>query len=260
MKTSIYYFTGTGNSLAVSKDLAKELDNGIDIIEILPISNFNNQELIIVDADIVGIVFPVYCHDLPRIVEVFSAKLEIKSSYIFGIATYNKEPGNALYNLNRLLKKRGMSLSSGFHISMPGNNVLVIDFTTTDEENEKRFTEELKKIKTISEIVKSKKCVGIEGNYDPDEKYEIKSYLIDIYNVANQFWITEECNFCGICVKICPNKNIKMADDEIIWDKNCEYCLACLHWCPQKAIQNGDNSQKCRRYHHPNILLKEIIT
>ncbi len=259
MKTSIFYFSGTGNSLAVAKDLADELNNGTDTIEILPIAKFYDHESIKIDADNVGIIFPVYCHDVPLIIEEFSKKLDMDDTYIFGIATYNKEPGNALFNLNKLLEKKGTGLSSGFHISMPGNSVLVLDLTTSDEENEKRFIETTKKISSIAVAVKKRKHLGIEGSYNSDEKYESKSYLKDIYKVADQFWITEECNNCGICVTVCPRNNVEMATDKIIWHENCEHCLACLHWCPQIAVQNGDNSQKCRRYQHPEISLEEII-
>ena len=259
MKTTIYYFSGTGNSLAVAKDIARELNSRSNITEILPIAKLSSQKSIKVEADTIGIVFPVYCHDISPIVDEFTKKLKLSDTYIFGIATYNIEPGNALFNLNAILEKKGNRLASGFQISMPGNSVLVIDHTTSDEENEKRLIEEKKKVKTIIEAVKSQKSLGIEGSYDPNEKYEIKAYLKNIYRVADKFWVTEKCNQCGICEEVCPRKNIERVNEKIIWHKNCEHCLACLHWCPQGAIQNGDNSQNCRRYHHPDISVEEIM-
>lgn len=259
MKTAIYYFTGTGNSLAVSKDLAAELDEGKHVVDILPIAKFYDQDSIKVDADTIGIVFPVYCLDIPPIIKTFAKKLNLNGAYVFALATCNGSPGNALFNLNTLLEKQGNRLASGFHISMPGNSVLAIDLTTNDEENEKRFGEEKIKIKSIAEAVKNKKHLGIEGKFNPDEKYEAKVYLDNIYKVQQQFWVTESCNQCGICQDICPKKNIEMIGKEIIWHDNCEYCLACLHWCPNAAIQNGEISQNCRRYHHPDITLKEML-
>jgi ferredoxin len=259
MKTTIYYFSGTGNSLAVAKDIVRELNSRSNITEILPIAKLSSQKSIKVESDTIGIVFPVYCHDIHPIIEEFTKKLELSDTYIFGIATYNIEPGNALFNLNAILEKMGSRLAAGFQISMPGNSVLVIDNTTTDEENKKRFIEEKRKIKIITEAVKLKKSLGIEGSYNPDEEYEIKAYLKNIHRVADQFWVTEKCNQCGICEEVCPRKNIERVNEKIIWHKNCEHCLACLHWCPQGAVQNGDNSQNCRRYHHPDISVEEII-
>lgn len=259
MKTTICYFSGTGNSLAVSKDIARELNSRSIDTEILPIAKLCSLKSIKIESDTIGIVFPVYCYDIPPIIEEFTKKLELSDTYVFGIATYNKQVGNALFNLNAILEKMGSRLASGFNISMPGNSVLIIDNTTTDEENEKRFIEEKRKIKTIAEAVISQQSLDIEGSYNPDEKYEIKAYLKNIYKVADQFWVTEKCNQCGICEEVCPRKNIERVNEKIIWHKNCEHCLACLHWCPQGAVQNGDKSQNCRRYHHPDISVEEIM-
>lgn len=55
MKTEIYYFTGTGNSLVVARDLTKEL-NG----ELIAIPSVMSKETINIDAEVIGIVFPVY--------------------------------------------------------------------------------------------------------------------------------------------------------------------------------------------------------
>ena len=130
MKTNLYYFSGTGNSLAVSKHLAIELEKDKkNIVEVIPIAKFNSESTVRTDADIVGIVFPVYCHDVPNIVREFSKKINLNGAYTFGIATYNKEPGNSLFNLNSLLEENGSNLSAGFEISMPGNSVLVMDLT-----------------------------------------------------------------------------------------------------------------------------------
>jgi ferredoxin len=261
VKTLITYFSGTGNSLAVSKDLARELNVSGNVAKVLPIAKFCDGNLIGIDADTdaIGVVFPVYCHDVPDIVAIFVNRLEVPDKYFFSIATYNLDPGNALFNLDSLLKKKGAHLSSGFHIAMPGNAVLAIDLTTTDDENQRRFVEEKRKIKTIAEAVRSKKAIGIEGNYNPSDTYDAKKYLDNIYKVTEKFWVTEECNRCEICVTVCPKKNIEMTSDKIVWHRNCEYCLACLHWCPKAAIQNGDISQSCRRYHHPEVSLKEMV-
>lgn len=259
MKTTIYYFSGTGNCLAVSKDLARELNDAPDSAIVLPIAKVADQNSIISYSDMIGIVFPVYCHDLPSIVEQFVDRLTVDDTPVFAIATYNLEPGNALLNLDSLLVKKGSRLSWGFNVCMPGNSVLVIDLTTTDEENEKRFVEEKKKIRIIAEALKSKLPSGIEGSCDPDEKYEAKVYLDTIYKVAEHFWITDACDQCEICLKVCPKRNIEINNGRIVWHNDCEHCLACLHWCPKAAIQNGDSSQNCRRYHHPDISLKEIM-
>ncbi|MCP4133050.1 MAG: hypothetical protein GY754_18940 [bacterium] len=257
MKTNLYYFSGTGNSLAAAKELSVELTGEV---EILPIAKLMGQEKIEPHADSVGILFPVYCHDIPVIVEQFAKKLNITNSYVFGIATYNKVPGNSLFNLDAILKKTGPGLSAGFEICMPGNSVLVLDFTSSDEENAIRFKNQKEKIKVIGGIINEKKPVGIEGAFDKDDKYESKIFLKEQYKVPQQFWTTESCTACGICVKVCPKNNVKLENKKVSWQDDCEHCLACLHWCPEKAVQSGENTINFRRYTHPEISVAEIIS
>jgi len=48
----------------------------------------------------------------------------------------------------------------------------------------------------------------------------------------------DECNGCGICVKICPLDCLRMDEDEKAYMKydECWYCGSCTLDCPQDAI------------------------
>jgi len=56
MKNAIYYFSGTGNSLAIAKKLN---DMMIEKNDIISIPNIMKQK-IITEADSIGFIFPVY--------------------------------------------------------------------------------------------------------------------------------------------------------------------------------------------------------
>jgi MinD superfamily P-loop ATPase len=43
------------------------------------------------------------------------------------------------------------------------------------------------------------------------------------------------------------------------WQHHCEQCFACLHWCPAQAIQYGKHTAGRTRYHHPDVMAKDII-
>ncbi len=259
MKTELYYFSGTGNSLAVAKDLAAQLSSEENQVEIIPIANLVGSDSIKIKAETAGFIFPVYCHDIPPIIEEFLNKLQIEDQYLFSIATHNGEVGNSFFNMYEILKKKGTHLSEGSQLTMPGNSVIVFDLTSTDEENEIRFNEVNKRIPQIASIITKQKEVGIEGEYNPDEKYEAKFFLKDQYNVPQHFWTTDDCTACGTCEKVCPRNNVSLIEEKVTWQENCENCLACLHWCPEKALQIGEISVKTRRYHHPGIKVKEIM-
>jgi flavodoxin len=94
MKTAIYYFSGTGNSFAVARDIAEKTSG-----KLISIPSVMDQPSIITDADVIGIVFPVYFRavlgGIPLIVRRFTRKLEdIDSKYIFAICTYGLGPPN----------------------------------------------------------------------------------------------------------------------------------------------------------------------
>lgn len=256
MKTVIYYFTGTGNNLAIARDMAEALP---EHTELIPIASLIKDEAVIADADRVGIVYPIWLHHLPPMVEEFARKLNPNGAYVFAVASYFKNPGNSLYNLQTILEENGHRLDSGFLIKMPGKYVLLYDLTAPDDENERRFIEEKRKVLEISEIVKGGQRVGIEGERGEDDKDFIINHHEKVYQVPAKFRVTESCNLCGLCVEICPIGGNALADGRIIWNEKCEYCLACLHWCPQRAIENGELSPTCRRYHHPDVTAADII-
>jgi flavodoxin len=51
MSTELYYFTGTGNSLAVARDIARKTDG-----RLISIPSLMDQESVESDADVLGIV------------------------------------------------------------------------------------------------------------------------------------------------------------------------------------------------------------
>lgn len=84
MATEIYYFSGTGNSLYVAKELQKRLPES----KLLPIVSLLNQDTIQTQADTIGIVFPIRGPTFPIAIKMFLIKADLESTdYIFAIAT-----------------------------------------------------------------------------------------------------------------------------------------------------------------------------
>lgn len=63
MKTNLFFFSATGNSFIVAKDIAAKLPE----TEIFSIPKVINQAIDL-NADNIGFVFPVYFSGMPRIV------------------------------------------------------------------------------------------------------------------------------------------------------------------------------------------------
>jgi len=258
MKTTLYYFTGTGNSLAITKDLAGALEN----CKLTPMIKMFSAP-VLPEADAIGLIFPVYFENLPLIVEEFvrTAGFE-KYQYIFGIATHNGSPGNALFNLQQLLHKKGVELAAGFEILMHGNMITMIDYSTQEPEQEKRIRDARLQVKQIAAAIRANKNNPAQVTYRFKAALTGKAnywYSRKIYKGDNKFWKTAQCTQCGICEKICPRESFALSDGIIQLKGPCEQCLACLHWCPKKALQNGRGTIKRRRYHHPDVSVQEML-
>ena len=121
MKTTIYYFTGTGNTLSIAKDLAQELSRELGDTELLPIASLIHQETIVADADAVGIAFPVYFLDMPGLVREFVKKLRfIGKPYIFGLAACGERPGSSALQPDGASSKAGGNAGSRLCICHAG--------------------------------------------------------------------------------------------------------------------------------------------
>jgi len=99
MNSEIYYFSATGNSLVVARELARRI-NG----KVISIPSVVDSERITTEADVIGIVFPVYFASLggsgiPFIVEKFVRKLDtVDSRRIFAVCTHSGGPWSILNN------------------------------------------------------------------------------------------------------------------------------------------------------------------
>lgn len=259
MKSVLYYFTGTGNSLKIAKDLAAQLGDA----EIIPIAKVIDQPTISPAADRVGIIFPVYMWGLPLIVANFARKLQVpRLTYVFAITNYGGFPAGTLPLLQDILAANKINLSAGFAIRMPGNYTPMYG-ANSPETQQKNFAGEAVKIKEIAEIVKNRKNERIYAN-NPLVNYLFTNFIykhgsLKIPEGDKSFWVDNKCNSCGICEKACPVRNIKMTDGKPVWLHHCEQCVACLQWCPQEAIQVGKNTATRKRYHQPDITVQDIM-
>lgn len=126
MKTLVYYFSGTGNSFALAKEIAEKI--GADLISI---ANVVNESKIYIDADAICIVFPSYMapvSGLPIIVERFVRKIDnIRELTIFAVCNcggYESVKAlPSLYKLQKIVKSCGGELFAEYSLRLPMNNL-----------------------------------------------------------------------------------------------------------------------------------------
>ena len=257
MKTELFYYTGTGNSLWTAKSLAKELGDA----EVIPIFR-HSENPVVSKAEAVGIIVPVHIWGPPHRVLAFADALEPDPSrYHFAVALNAGQVAATLLQLKKRMDSRGLLISSGFELAMPSN---YIPWGGPGPEAKRvrlgRAAQE--KIGRIAAAVSAREK-------RPVEKGPLwQNILFTGFNrlafsrvpaMDKGFWIDEKCNGCGVCRSVCPCGNIDLLSGKPAWLHHCEQCLACIQWCPQEAIQFGKKTPRYERYRHPEVTLQEMI-
>lgn len=256
MKTKLYVFTGTGNSLWIARQLALELKGAT--LEFMPSLSGNSN----VETDRVGIIFPVHIWGLPHRVIQFVKHLQAKpETYFFALAVNAGQVAGTLLQIKKIMSKRGLSLALGYSIVMP-TNYIPWGGPGPIEAQQRLFREAQEKVKAIARsILRGERKEVDRGPFWQNILFSgfYKMSFRQVPKMDKKFWVGDKCNSCEICSKGCPANNIEMVNEKPVWLHRCEQCFACLQWCPQEAIQHGKRTPKYQRYHHPEVTLKDLL-
>jgi ferredoxin/flavodoxin len=234
---SIYWFSATGNSLAAARRIAEE--TGAVTINMARTSpNSVGYD----DADAIGFVFPCFAGTLPRMVRDFAESVILPpDAYIFAVVTCGGEAGSSIADFAALLQSRGAKLCYGAEIVTVDNYIV---FSGAVIEPERGITQADRAITRI--------CANIKARHVDDlSSLATGRGAPDFSACDRDFVVSDRCTSCGLCVNICPRRNIILENDRPVFRHNCEHCLACLHWCPSSAIDYKTATQGKPRYHHP---------
>lgn len=234
----IYYFSGTGNSRWVARQIAARTgDTAQDISKLDRVPDLKHEQQI-------GLVFPIYAWGAPEPVLSFVKTLPKTDAFTFAVCTCGEEAGYAMKKLSALYP-----LSSSYSLVMPNNYIIGAD--VDDEQTIRQKLHAARDaIETLAEEINQRKpvCRVHEGPLSGLKSGIIHFGFNRFARSTKAFFVTDRCNGCGLCAQICPASTITLKNGKPTWDSLCYQCLGCINACPQRAIEYGKSTKNRGRY------------
>jgi len=232
---TIFYFTGTGNSLFAAREIANSMG-----AKLISIPQAIHEQKVYSD-DCIGFVYPQYANGLPKMVRSFITSNSFEADYFFAVNLWSFIHINALGEIASLIP-----LNYGVYLKTPMNFIFLLNSPKNPINMMKKAEKKLDGI--INDItnrkVKSRKPKKGIGNATK-------------HFGQSKFMLTPSCTECGTCAKVCPANNI-ILNDAVTFGNKCETCYACVNLCPAHAIYSNKATLKRRQYRNPLVSASEI--
>ena len=250
----IFYFSGTGNSLAAAKTLSEALHEPLtDIAQATKKQSFSCT---LKKGERLGFVFPIYAWAPPKIVLEFVKQLSLRTEevpYVFAVCTCGGSAGEGMELFQKTLRKKGLTLHSGFSVLMPDNYITGFDVESKEIQEKKLKNADILLSRIICMIEQEKKDFFRIKHGTPARLLTALNPMFYLVGTKTKFfYATEACIGCGKCQSVCTDDCIRLEHGKPVWTKKtCNMCLACLNRCPVSAIQYWKTTVNHGRYVHP---------
>lgn len=254
----IFYFTGTGNSLATAQILGDETND--TIVDIGTAYKYKQFDFTMIQGQNLGFVFPVYAWTTPPIIDAFLKKSRFTGrdgkpfmpGYCYVVLTCGAFVGNAAgFFADELRRTQGINVDASFSVKSVGNCTYL--YAPAEGRKRERILEDaLAKSYRIAEDVKKRADVHKEARNPLGLILSKFTESEEKPRSTAEFYTLETCIGCGRCADNCPTNTITIIDGRPRWaELGCTQCLGCLHRCPFHSIQYGKKTEARGRYVNP---------
>lgn len=242
----ILYFSGTGNSRFVAKNLSKILED--EVVSLNHVFKETNQSDFYSEKPYV-FVTPSHMSRMPLKVEnyLLNAHFEGNKNAYF-IFTAGQAIGNAGKYCEKICQKHHFVYKGTQAVQMPANYVVMYDVLNKNDAI-KKAQEVIPVIEKIGKTIQ--KCDSLKNDQLRGHKL-FGAFAPAFHKVmvsSKPFKVEGTCIGCQKCIEVCPLNNIQFIDGKPVWNNQCMHCMACISICPQEVIQYGNKTKNRQRYY-----------
>ncbi len=245
MDVTLIYFSQTGNTRRIAEAMAEIFRTAGHTTRLVSLKKASPQDA--VASDLLGIGTPCFSSQAPTPVKAYLQTLpplDNKRAFVF--ATSGGAPGRVLYDLTRLLQRKGAGVVGGFiargelHHPAP-----CLRGRMPGRPNAEDFSQARRFAAAVIEHVSAGSSGPVaesrpdafkprEGFYDLVALISTDSFLRLVLPEPKPD--AARCNQCRWCVYECPTHNITLQPYPILGER-CIRCYRCLTGCPQQAFE-----------------------
>lgn len=238
-KALIVYFTGTGHTARLGKELKSPLAELGYETELFSIDRYPDKDTS--GYDLLVFAYPIHAFNMPGYYWNYVKKMDLREGQDCLICKQSGEPIHlndpSSIPLIKKIGREGARFLGEYHFLYPYN----IHFRYPDD-----FVKELisynDKLRTIlTHNLKN----GIVRLVDYNILNHLAATILRIQRFAgpvNSFFYKvdpSKCNQCGMCIRTCPTENIYLKDGKMKFHHRCAMCMRCSFLCPQDAFSIG---------------------
>ncbi|MCX6349979.1 MAG: EFR1 family ferrodoxin [Candidatus Aureabacteria bacterium] len=231
---AFYYFTGTGNTLLVVKEMAAVFSEQAVSVELLPLERADPRSVKLEGT--IGLAFPVAAQSTyPFVWRFVEGMPRSAGAEVFMVDTLAGFSGGIVGPLKRLLTNKGYIPVGASEIIMPSNFF-----------PKKRNAGKEERVKRAGLVRARRFALALIEGKGRWEWVPVLSDIVCWMSRSSLIWNylrklfpltvdSSRCIRCGVCVKLCPVKNIVLPEFPVFSDR-CQVCMRCISFCPTGAI------------------------
>lgn len=250
----LFYFSGTGNARNVARWMVETWQERGRQAEAIDLAKEGSDDVQVGPDDEIGFASPTHGFNFPPITLAFLFAFP-RTTYGNRVFIINTRAGVRLFKvcfpgLSGVAQLLGavVFLLKGYRvvgmrpIDLPSNWISL--HPGLREENIRAIYERCEAV--------TRRCAQrlLDGQSDLRALYDLLQdlliapiaigyYLVGRFFFAKSFIASATCDACGVCIKQCPVKAVRLMEGRPFWSHRCESCMRCINQCPKRAIETA---------------------